>query len=176
MKKTPRHDPARQPVAQTASGDNPYTPGMPLSWPEHFPPTDRWQKFFIGLRGLGPDISFFKELKQRQAVRTELAMAAWTDPQQRRVAETLGRCLQRELEWKTPWFLPNDTAEAVLGSPSFDTWNELDYWDVYVELDNEVGTKRGPEFWNSLVNWNNKTMTFGELVGKILPYLCRGTG
>jgi len=43
----------------------------------------------IGLPGLGPDISFFRDLRNRQAARIEALMAAWTDPQRRRVAQAL---------------------------------------------------------------------------------------
>jgi hypothetical protein len=142
-------------------------PEAPLSWPDHFPPTDRWKIFFTGIRLLGPDVSFFEELKQQQAVRTESLMIAWTDPQQRGIALAVGRCLQRELEWKTPWFIPTDATLAAMAGPSFDTWNELDPWDLFIALDEQVGTKRGPEFWSSLVNWDDKHQPLSEVVGKL---------
>lgn len=157
-------DSSRKPRASKPPPPNP--PESPLVWPDDFPPVDGWKRFFIGVRSLGPDVSFFSNLKKQQAARTESMMGAWTDAQERRVAESLGKYFQFELEWKMPWFIPGDMAIAVLGGPSFGVWSEVDLWDLFSEFDEQLGTDLGPEVWSKLVNWEDKRVTFGEVVRK----------
>ena len=60
-----------------------------LVFPEHFPPATRWKKFFIGVRWLGPDLSFFKDLKAQQAARSADSMHAWGGGMRQQIAETI---------------------------------------------------------------------------------------
>jgi hypothetical protein len=48
-----------------------------LSYPKHYPPKTRWKKFFIGVRGLGSDLSFFDDLNAQQVARVPAMMNAW---------------------------------------------------------------------------------------------------
>ena len=61
-----------------------------LVFPPQFPPTTRREKFFIGVRWLGPDLSFFKELKQQQGERIPEQMRAWGSGKRREIAELAG--------------------------------------------------------------------------------------
>jgi len=49
----------------------------PLVFPPYFPPTNRREKFFIDGRWLGPDLSFFKKLKQQQSEMIPEQMNVW---------------------------------------------------------------------------------------------------
>lgn len=70
------------------------------------------------MRWLGPDLSFFKELRELQASRDEASLAAWPEGQQRDVAILIGQALQMALSWPTPYFLPGDRFNPVaLRSP-----------------------------------------------------------
>ncbi len=146
-------------------------PDAPLKWPEHFPPTSGWLRFTVGFPGLGPDLSFFKFLNKQQAGRTGAVMTAWHDARQRHTAEVLGKYFQRETDWKTRWFLPSDACTVVLSGGSFGVWSEVDVWDLFCELEEELGTHCGPEWWNGIVRWDEKQAPFGELVRRVAEEL-----
>ena len=78
----------------------------PLVFPPHFPPTTRCKKFFLGVRWLGPDLSFFKKLKRQQADRVQGQMEVWGSGKRREIAEQLSQGFKREVGWPTSVFLP----------------------------------------------------------------------
>src|SRR5262245_30155413 len=92
-----------------------------LKWPAHWPPTSGRKRFFIGVRWLGPDLSFFRGLRELQAKRSENLMTAWPEGEQRNAAPIIGRALQIALRWPTPYFLPDDKLNAVVYGPRFQT-------------------------------------------------------
>ncbi len=120
---------------------------------------------------LGPDLSFFKELKAQQARRAEAVMSTWADDEQRRLALCLGECLQKQWGWKTPYFIPSDQTRAVLGGPDAWTYMELDLADAYKEFEEQLGKKLPSPFWESAIDWGNKNGCFGDLVRKIAEQL-----
>lgn len=77
-----------------------------LHYPSDFPPTDRWKKFFIGVRWLGPDISFFADLKKVQAARSLTEMEQWGGGERQKLAEAISAALAVQLGWKSAVFLP----------------------------------------------------------------------
>jgi len=143
----------------------------PLFWPEHFPPENRWDSFLMGIPALGPDLSFFKDLMQNQADRTEEVMAAWSDERERRVALSLGERLQKQWGWKKPYFIPADQMLAVVCGPDFWAYFESDLSDVFEEFNEQLGKRLKPEFWETLIDWNDKSVCFGELVHKLTAEL-----
>jgi hypothetical protein len=107
-------------------------PDEPLFWPAHYPPTDPVKKFFIGIRWLGPDLSFFKELRDQQAARVNGLMACWPTNEEHEVALIMGKHFQRSIGWKTPFFLPNDRFIVIAYGPRFQSM------DAYVEFEESV--------------------------------------
>lgn len=91
-----------------------------LTYPSHFPPTTRWKKFFNGVRWLGPDLSFFKELKAIQAARSENMIQIWGGGIRQEIAETIGEILSKRLGWASKVFLPGDHFYVVAHGPRFD--------------------------------------------------------
>ncbi len=91
-----------------------------LRFPEHFPPKDRWGKFFIGVRWLGPDLSFFKTLKTAQAQRAAQELTAWGGGARQTLAHAISRVLARSLGWKSDVFLPENSAAVVFHGPRYD--------------------------------------------------------
>ena len=91
----------------------------PLVFPPHFPPTTRREKFFIGVRGLGPDLSFFKQLKKQQGERTPEQMKVWGSGKRREIAEQLALGFKKEVRWPTAVFLPADSFEVMCNGPAF---------------------------------------------------------
>jgi len=146
-------------------------PETPLVWPEHFLKESRWDKFFMGVPRLGPDLSFFKELKAQQAGRTEAVMSTWPDAEQRRVALCLGECLQKQWGWNKPYFIPSDQTRAVIGGPDAWVYMEMDLADAYREFEDQLGREFSAAFWEAAVVWENKDACFGGLVRKIVEQL-----
>jgi hypothetical protein len=123
---------------------------VPLKFPPHFPPSNGWKKFFIGVRWLGPDLSFFKDLKATQAARTADCMEAWQGSQAKTVASLISRVLSKQLGWKAPYFIPEDSAEVAFHGPSFDFTDPGAAFDAVVEaLDLELGMRPSKEFWQA---------------------------
>ena len=65
-----------------------------IHFPDHFPPNTWMKKFFIGVRWLGPDLSFFKDIKILQANRTECMMDIWGDVRRKDMAESISNILK----------------------------------------------------------------------------------
>jgi hypothetical protein len=135
-----------------------------LTWPQHFPPTDSWKKFFYGVRWLGPDISFFKELKQSQASRTQEVMSVWTDEKQKSTVDIFGDSISRQIGWQTPYFLPKDSVAVIAYGPRFLSFDELLWEAATLDFEKKVGRKFDNKFWETIVDWNDKNETFGKLI------------
>jgi hypothetical protein len=142
-------------------------PEIPLVWPDDFPPTDPVKKFFYGIRWLGPDISFFKRLKKEQGLRNEKLLSTWTDPKEQRVAQLFGECLSKALGWKTPFFMPSDKAVVVAYGPKFQDFDDLGFEEATIDFEHRVEKQFCNEFWERVVDWNDRNVTFGELTRKL---------
>jgi len=136
-------------------------PEEPLVWPPHFPPTDRWKKFFIGIRKLGPDLSFFKDLKQQQASRTPDSMASWhIDTKQGEVLAAICEVLHKIVRWKTKVFLPKDEFKVILYGPKFQSMYEpeIAIW----EIERRLRIRMAESFWES-----TEHLTLQEVVNRL---------
>jgi hypothetical protein len=144
-----RAKPSRRsgPVSSNVRPRNPHSAVLPLSFPQHFPPTTRWKKFFIGVRWLGPDLSFFKELKATQAARHPDQMNTWSDARQREIAEIFGEVLSRRQGWKSQVFLPQDSAAVVFHGPRFDFLDEMAVDEAIEGVEAKYCIKISKEFW-----------------------------
>src|SRR3569623_1357726 len=120
-----------------------------LKFPEHYPPTDKWKKFFIGVRWLGPDLSFFKVLKSMQAQRDQKSMAEWGGGQRQKIAESIARILSFQLGWKSRVFLPDDIVEVAFNGPTFDFVDSDSAFEEVVEmLKQDFGINPPQSFWD----------------------------
>jgi hypothetical protein len=137
-----------------------------LRFPEHFPPTDGWNKFFIGVRWLGPDLSFFKQLKATQAQREASVMALWGGGRRQAVAAEISRVLAQQLRWKTDYFVPEDSAAVAFHGPSFDFSDpESAFLAVRESLSDVFHISPPDSFW-----LQHEKSTMGTLVDALLEY------
>jgi len=143
-------------------------PEDPLIYPEHYPPTDKWKKFFIGVRGLGPDLSFFRDLQRQQAGRADELMSAWRDPIERDIALEFGQLLHSTLGWPTPYFLPEDRWTVIGSGPTFEAVDYLGLGAAVIELERRRGVQLPNEFWES-----HAFETFGQVVSAVTALLPR---
>ena len=139
------------------------TPNEPLEYLAHYPPTDRWRKFFIGVRWLGPDLSFFKNLKQQQGARTSDCMKSWGTEERKDLATVFGCILKEWLRWPTPYFLPEDKFGVIAGGAKFQMVDCLEFEGALRELEKFLGRRLPDSFWQVSMN-----RTFGEVVDEIL--------
>jgi len=131
-----------------------------LRWPEGFPPESRWKRFFVGVRRLGPDVTFFRKLRDQQAARTPDLMKQWKgDPRRRRTAEVLGKAFQAHLRWSTPYFLPADEFSAIAAGPRFSLVDHGDLQWAVEEAERRLDGPAPDEFWAKA-----RGMTLGEVV------------
>ena len=137
-----------------------------LQFPKHFPPTDRWKKFFIGVRWLGPDLSFFKELKAMQGLRSSAEMVAWGGGKRQRLAETISHILARRLDWKSQVFLPQDSVAVAFHGPRFDFNDpESAFEEVLEALNRDFGLAVPPAFWLA-----HSDSSLGEVIDGLLSH------
>jgi hypothetical protein len=141
----------------------------PLVFPPHFPPKTRWKKFFLGVRGLGPDLSFFKKLKRQQADRVESQMEVWGSGLRRKIAEQLAHGFKKEVRWPTPVFLPDDSFQVMCNGPSFGMLDDLGSIAVIQQLEESYGIRIPDSFWTG-----REHATFGEIVEALTGLLARG--
>lgn len=137
-------------------------PSDALQYPPHYPPTNRWKKFFIGVRLLGPDLSFFKDLKIQQGGRTLQSMNVWKTTEQRNLAIMLGHHFKEWLHWRTEYFLPDDHLEVIAGGPRFET-DCFAFGDSLVEAGKQIGLDLSQDSWSV-----TRVKTFGEMIEEIL--------
>ena len=140
----------------------------PLVFPPHFPPTTRWEKFFIGVRWLGPDLSFCKKLKQQQAERRQVQMEVWGSGRRREIAEQLARGFKKEVRWPTAVFLPDDSFQVMCNGPSFGMLDDLGSIAVIMQFEEYYGIRIPNSFWVG-----RKHATFGEIVEAFTGLLAR---
>lgn len=137
--------------------------GEPLQYPSHYPSTDRWKRFFIGVRWLGPDLSFFKALRSAQASRTSSTMNVWGGGERQALASDLGIAFSRYCRWPTPYFLPGDVVSVVVGGPKFAAVDNTDIEDAIGAVEEIADVKMGPAFWKAA-----GSHTVSELVDQLL--------
>jgi hypothetical protein len=136
-------------------------PEDPIKWPEHFPPTDRVKKFFIGVRTLGPDITFFPKLKKQQAARGVELMTQWqVNSTEVKVLDAICEVLYETVRWKGQVFLPNDEFRALLYGPAF---TEMDETGITIDdIEHRLNLRMEDSFWHS-----TQSMTLVEVVKQI---------
>ena len=135
----------------------------PLIFPSHFPPTDRWKKFFIGVRWLGPDLSFFRKLKAQQGQRSLHEMSLWGGGERQAVAATIATVLHERLHWPSAVFIPDDSFQVVCNGPSFDFNDEFAAEEAIGEVEVMLAIKVARAFWQG-----KEQATFGEVVDALL--------
>jgi hypothetical protein len=141
-------------------------PDEPLVWPSHYPPTDRWKRFFIGVRRLGPDLSFFQDFRDRQALRSPKSLEIWPNAVSRNLALIVGEALvSNGVGWSTPWFVPNDDFAVMLHGPRFQVTDDLATESAICEIERRVGRPFTAEFWR-----HSAALNFGEVVRQMLEH------
>ena len=148
-------------------------PNEPLEYPPHYPPTDCWKKFFIGVRWLGPDISFFKDLKRQQDARTAESMNAWESSTRKEMASVFGQSFAKHCGWPKPYFLPNDRMMVIVNGPSYGSIfpgdvDDLDIEEAFEEIEENLHQRFPDSFWSLSLQ-----KTLGEVVDDII--MKRGT-
>lgn len=147
-------------AATTACPD----PAAPLRYPPGYPPSGGRARFFIGVRWLGPDLSFFARLSAQQRARRAALLDLWGGGARQRVAGAIGAILARRLRWPGPCFLPDDAFAVVCGGPRFGTLGiEYDVDDAIGEIQEQLGIAMPACFWERTV-----TQTLGEVVDALL--------
>ena len=138
-------------------------PEQPLRYPPGFPPTGRWDRFFMGVRWLGPDLSFLKELRTRQSQRTVHTQVFWGGGERSAMAATVGEAFARYCDWPTPYFLPGDSVQVVANGPAFGWIHHADDHDAIGAIEEAIGTRMGDAFWREI-----GASTMGDLVDRLL--------
>jgi hypothetical protein len=139
-------------------------PTDPLEWPADYPPSKGRRLFFIGVRWLGPDLSFFEALRKQQASRTELVMELWGDePRRRSFARFICPLLKENMRWPTPFFVPGDRMRVLAAGPRYDPVDHLDWERLVMDLEKELGQRFPPAYWVTALAW-----TLGEMVDDLL--------
>ncbi|NYF22368.1 hypothetical protein HDC36_003844 [Xanthomonas sp. JAI131] len=139
-------------------------PASPLRYPPGYPPTGRRERFFIGVRWLGPDLSFFGRLSAQQKARSVDLMELWGGGTRQRAASAIGAILARRLRWPGPCFLPDDVFAVVCGGPRFEMLDTgADVEDAIGEIQTQLGVALPASFWEGTATW-----TLGEVVDALL--------
>jgi hypothetical protein len=141
----------------------------PLVFPPHFPPTTRWKKFFIGVRGLGPDLSFFRVLKRQQADRVQSQMAIWGSGIRREIAEVLSEGFKKEVRWPTSVFLPEDSFQVMCNGHTFGSLDDLGSIAVIQAFEEHYDIRVPNSFWVG-----REQATFGEIVEALNGLVAHG--
>lgn len=124
-------------------------PDEPLQYPSHYPPTGRWKRFFLGVRWIGPDLSFFKALRSNQASRASSSMDAWGGGDRQALAAAVGVVLSRHCRWPAPYFLPGDSLLVIAGGPSFAAIDDADIEDAIRAMEDIADVKLETAFWEA---------------------------
>jgi hypothetical protein len=135
-----------------------------LIFPHHFPPKTRWKKFFVGLRWLGPDLSFFDELKAQQAARSLDDMCLWGGGTRQEIAEFVSQEIAFRQRWKTAYFLPQDSLFVALNGPRYKEMDDFIHEDVIDLVNERYGIDLPETYWRGKAS----DMTMGAFVDDVL--------
>ncbi len=114
---------------------------------------------------MGPDLSFFKGLRELQARRNEASLATWPEGQQRDAAILIGQALQMALSWPTPYFLPGDSLNAVAYGPRFRSLDDGGWDMAAIAIEGQLNRKIPDRFWQRC---SQQDMSLGELVAALV--------
>jgi hypothetical protein len=136
-----------------------------LKYPPHFPPTDRWKRFFLGVRWLGPDLSFLKRLGEIQGGRSSEVMNSWGGGDRQLVAIEVSSIFANRMGWPSPYFLPGDNVGVIVSGLVFGGGgvDDVDIMDAVGEIEERIGINPGAPFWQ-----DSASGTLGELVDNLL--------
>ncbi|HEX7816984.1 hypothetical protein [Dyella sp.] len=112
------------------------------------------QRFFMGVRKLGPDMRFVPELSARQAVRIAASQAVWR-PAWRPAALALGQVFHSTLRWPGRYFLPDDQISVIMQGCYADIGRAVDSEDIRDacrDIDRLWGRQHHPAFWGSCID------------------------
>jgi len=135
-----------------------------LMFPDHFPPKTRWKKFFVGVRGLGPDLSFFDDLKQRQAARSLDEMRVWGGGMRQAIAEFVSQEIGYRQRWSTAVFLPQDSLAVAMNGPRYNEMDDFIHEDMLGVVNETYGIALPADYWSD----KPFGMTVGEFVDDIV--------
>lgn len=139
-------------------------PAAPLRYPPGYPPTGGRARFFIGVRWLGPDLSFFGRLGAQQKARSAALLDLWGGGARQQAACVIGAILARRLRWPGTCFLPDDAFVVVCGGPRFGVLDiDYDAEDAIGEIEEQLGVAMPAGFWEGTA-----TQTLGEVVDALL--------
>jgi len=96
---------------------------------------------------LGPDLSFFKELREVQACRDEASLATWPEGPHRDAAILIGQALQMALSWPTAYFLPGDRFNAVAYGPRFRSLDDGGWDMAALAIEGQLSRPVPDRFW-----------------------------
>lgn len=139
-------------------------PAAPSRYPSGYPPTGGRARFFIGVRWLGPDLSFFGRLGAQQQARSAASLDLWGGGARQQAARVTGAILARRLRWPGPCFLPDDAFAVVCDGPRFGVLDiDYDVEDAIGEIQEQLGIAMPACFWEGTA-----TQTLGEVVDALL--------
>jgi hypothetical protein len=141
---------------------------QPLRYPPNFPPTNKWDRFFLGVRWLGPDTSFFDQLRKQQASRTANDLGSWGDGDRHRMALLVGSVFASHLRWPTPFFLPDDDLAVISNGPDFGWGDRTDVDETVREIEEKLGVNLGDNFW-----FGSRHYTMSELIDGLISAVHR---
>lgn len=98
-------------------------------------------------------------------------MNEWRDDRERQIAIQFGRCICGALGWKKPYFIPTDKAVVVAYGPKLRVLEEFLWDEATREFEKRVGRRLRRRFWQSVIDWQDKNVTLGELVAKLVQEL-----
>jgi hypothetical protein len=147
-----------------------YAGTEPLTFPPHFPPTTRWKKFFIGVRWLGPDLSFFKAMRRQQASRVQSQMDVWGSGKEREIAELLSQAFRQEVRWPASVVLPGDSFQVMSHGPAFGMIDDLGSISAIKRLEKHYGIHIPNSFWAG-----REKSAFGEIVEALTGLLAQNS-
>lgn len=138
----------------------------PLKFPDHFPPKDFWKKFFVGVRRLGPDLSFFKDIERQQGARDIQLLCLWGGGIRQQIAEAISTELCKTQKWPTNIFIPQDMLTVIWNGPRFQSIDDLAFERALKVIEKKYRLKIPQSFWNGL-----EGATFGNFVDRFIALL-----
>ena len=142
------------------------TPASPLSFPDHYPPKTKWGEFFLGVRWIGPDLSFLRSWRDQQAARDPSLISLWGGGTRQEVVQVIGRRAKQSLRWKSEIFVPQDQFSAVIHGPTFGWGDDYPLMSLSDDLQDVFGVPIPRECWDL-----NGGATLGEVVDTLVAII-----
>ena len=103
----------------------------PLRWPDRLARPNAFSRLLWGVPFLGPDARAYSSFRKQVGSRSPSCLSEWrNDTRLLEIRDEIAKILVREMEWPSPFFLPEDPCSILFFDPTVDIKSGVALFEV----------------------------------------------